>query len=382
MSKGVVLHIDNEEEILKQSKRLFDRKGYDLNYVTFKSKTEFDSFITANNEPIKSLIFDLMSSDPSKGPDFIDVIDKSFLKYNVPVFIYSGYLQSIGDRFDNNGTVYKYDKQKSIEEIFNKIEFYNNSGFIDLFCPGGELELEINRELNTSFTKQFSKNEELEKVINSITVEPDPETGITPDKSSRVKDVFKRIAIKSLSADLLSPIAENKDKVHPIEHFYRRQNKLPYWTGDIWKNKADGKTHIIVLTPRCDILNEKVKHLLVCYIEPNEGAINLSGSEQKVKDKLRKYLTDNLDTSKTKRYIPETVFFKSGGLVNLSSYHTIEKTSFERIYEYLVTLSDDFTNEILGKLSYFFLRTGISTINELDFKATIETLSINPDGEE
>lgn len=382
MSKGVVLHIDNEEDILNRSKSLFDRKGYDLNYIICKSKEEFDSFIITNNEPIKSLIFDLMSSEPSKGPDFIEVIEKSFTKYNVPVFIYSGYLQSIEDRFDNNGTVYKYDKAKSIEEIFDKIEFYNSSGFIDLFCPGGELEQDINKELNISFTKQFSKNEEIENVIKSITVEPDPETGIAPDKSTRVKDVFKRIAIKSLSADLLVPISENRDKVHPIEHFYRRHNKIPYWTGDIWKNKADGKTHIIILTPRCDIINEKVNNLLLCEIEPNDTPISLSGSDKKVKEKLNNLLRDNLDSTKTKRYIPETVYFKSGGLVNFRTYHSIEKKSFELIYEYVVTLSDEFTNEILGKLSYFFLRTGISTINELDFKATIQTLDITPDGEE
>lgn len=382
MSKGVVIHLDNDiKGILEPAKNLFDQMSFDFDYVICGSISDFDDFLKENKLPVKSLIFDLMSDTPGSNPDFLAQIETSFLRYNVPVFIYSGFLQSIGDRFDQNGTVYKFDKAKSdVEKVFKKIEFYNNSGFIDVFCPGGQLETEIAKELNESFTKQFTKNNEIEDVINSITVEPNPETGEMQDKSERVKDIFKRIAIKSLSADLLAPITENKDKVHPIEHFYRRQNKLKFWTGDIWKNKADQKTYVIILTPRCDILNEKVKHLLLCNIDPNESPISLSGSDQKVKDRLRKYLTDNLDTLKTKRYIPETVFFKEGGLVNLSTYHTIEKDSFEKIFEYVVTLSDDFTNEILGKLSYFFLRTGISTINEFEFKATIESLRITEDG--
>lgn len=377
MSKGVVIHLDNDVKgILEPAKNLFDQMALDLDYIICSSKNEFESHLKDASLPVKSLIFDLMDAS-SSDPDFLEKIETAFLRYNVPVFIYSGFLESISDKFNNNGTVYKFDKANTdIETIFEKIKFYKDSGFIDVFCPGGILEREISKEINTSFTKQFSNNNEIENVINTISNTEDAAEDVTV----RVRNVFKRIAIKSLSADLLAPIAENVDKVHPIEHFYKRQSRLDFWTGDIWKNKADNTTYVVILTPRCDVANDKVKNILLCEIKPLSEPIKLTGDEKKVKDKLRKYLTDNLDTVKTKRYIPETIYFKQGGLVDFSTYHTIEKETFGKIYEYVVTLSDDFTNEILGKLSYFFLRTGISTISESEFKATVESLKIEENG--
>lgn len=378
MSKGVVIHLDNDVKgILEPAKNLFDQMSLDLDYITCCSKDEFESHLKDPSLPIKSLIFDLMDTS-SSDPDFLEKVETAFLHYNVPVFIYSGFIESISNIFNNNGTVYKFDKANTdIEVIFKKIQFYNNSGFIDVFCPGGILEREIGKELNASFTKQFSNNNEIESVINTIS----KTEGTTEDITERVKNVFKRIAIKSLAADLLAPIAESLDKVNPIEHFYKRQSHLDFWTGDIWKNKADNVTYVVVLTPRCDVANDKVKNILLCEIKPLPEPIKLTGDEKKVKEKLRKYLTDNLDCVKTKRYIPETIYFKQGGFVDFSTYHTIEKDSFTRIYEYVVTLSDDFTNEILGKLSYFFLRTGISTISESEFKTTIESLKIEENGD-
>lgn len=374
MNKGIVIHLDNDREgILTPAKDLFDQLALGLDYITCSSKDEFETYLKNAQLPVKSLIFDLMDAS-SSDPDFLEKIETAFLRYNVPVFIYSGFLESISDKFNNNGTVYKFDKANTgIETIFEKIQFYKNSGFIDVFCPGGILEREINKELNASFTKQFSNNYEIENVINTIL---ETEDGDKTNIAERVENVFKRIAIKSLSADLLAPIAESADKVHPIEHFYKRQSHLDFWTGDIWKNKADNTTHVIILTPRCDVANDKVKNLLLCEIKPLPEPIKLTGDEKKVKERLRKYLTDNLDTVKTKRYIPETIYFKQGGFVDFSTYRTIEKETFGKIYEYVVTLSDDFTNEILGKLSYFFLRTGISTISESEFRSTIESLKI------
>lgn len=372
MSKGVVLHLDNEEDkILKPSKNLFDQMDFDLDYVTCKSKVEFDTFITNNKLPIKSIIFDLMSNDPGSEPDFLEDINSSFSKYNVPVFIYSGYLQSIGDRFDNNGTVYKYDKATDIEDIFEKIKFYNDSGFIDLFCPGGELEIEINRELNASFTKQFSSNKNIEDVIQSIQNSTSEGQSV---QATRVKNVFKRIAVRSLSSDLLAPIIDKIDEVHPIEHFYKRQSTVDFWTGDIWKNKIDG-TKIILLTPRCDISKESTTKLLYCSIINLKNPIKPTNIKE-----LHNYLTDNI-SAKSQRYIPQNVFFPEGGLVDLSDHSTIERNSLKIRYDYVVTLSDDFTNEIIGKFAYYFLRTGITTINEQEFKSTIESLNITENPE-
>jgi hypothetical protein len=372
MSKGVVIHLDNDiKGILEPAKNLFDQLELELDYVICGSIEEFNSYLIATELPVKSLIFDLMSDIPGSDPDFLDQIQTSFLRYNVPVFIYSGYLESIGERFDNNGTVYKFDKATAVVEIFDKIKFYDNSGFIDVFCPGGILENEINMELNASFTNQFSKNVDLENVIKSIL---NSSKGTDEEKSERVKTVLKRLTFKSLSSDLLAPVAENTDSVHPIEHFYKRQSKIDFWTGDIWVNKTDN-TQVIILTPRCDINKVETLNLLYCEIEKQGESINLTGKPEVVKKRLHDNITDNT-LGKSKRYIPQNVFYPDGGFVNLKNHGIITKESLKIKYDYVVTLSDDFTNEIIGKFAYYFMRTGITTINEDEFKSMIESLNI------
>lgn len=383
MSKGVVIHLDNDiKGILEPAKSLFDQMDFDLDYIICNSKEEFKTKISENNLKIKSIIFDLLSQEPRTeeivqyDPEFLEEIESSFMNFNVPVFIYSGYLNAVDGKFTNNGTVYKFDKAKNdIETIFNKIKFFSESGFIDVFSPNGIIETEINKELNTSFTKQFSKNTEIESIINSIL---DSVDGDQEKKKDRVKTVFKRIAIKSLSSDLLAPVADDEDKVHPIEHFYKRQSNLKFWTGDIWKHKKDS-INVIILTPRCDVSKKNLVNLMFCSIKGLPKPIKTTGNKEEVKKNLNNYLTDNLQ-GKSQRYIPQNIFFPEGGLLELKDHNTLKKEQFFTEYEYIITLSDDFTNEIIGKFAYYFLRTGITTINDDEFKSTIESLNIVDDG--
>lgn len=62
-------------------------------------------------------------------------------------------------------------------------------------------------------------------------------------------------------------------------------------------------------------------------------------------------------------------------MANLAKYHTISIDQFIDQYSYNVTLSDDLTNEIIGKFAYYFLRTGITNINEQEFEAIIKAVN-------
>lgn len=337
----------------------------EFEYIGCSTTEEFNSVINDQERNIKAIIFDLIGSKATKeelagNPEFLTVINEKFVKYNLPIFIYSGHLESIDDKYTRNGTVFKVSKDDSIQDIFDKIKFLSNSGFIDVFCPGGVLESEIKAELNKSFTNQFSQNNQIEEVLKSIMVSEKPE-----NQKERVKKVFKRIAIKTLSSDLLAPVADSEDKVHPIEHFYKRQSKLPVWTGDIWSEKDKDFT-ALVLTPRCDFATKSVTNIIFCEIEK----IKLDPSLKNLTNHLR----DNL-LGKAKRYIPDNIFFPGGGMANLAKYHTISIDQFIDQYSYNVTLSDDLTNEIIGKFAYYFLRTGITNINEQEFEAIIKAVN-------
>lgn len=372
MDKGIILHLENDKALLERYKNFYQQLGMELDYIGCATSEEFNSAINEHERNIKAIIFDLIGNkatqeELSGNPEFLAVVDQKFVKYNLPIFIYSGHLDSIGNKYNQNGTVFKISKDESIQIIFDKIKFLSESGFIDVFCPGGVLESEIKTELNKSFTNQFSQNIQIEEVLKSIM-----SSGKAEDLKERVKKVFKRVAIKTLSSDLLAPVADSEDKVHPIEHFYKRQSKLSVWTGDIWKQK-EGEDVVLVLTPRCDLATGKAQKIIVAKIHKPKP-IKINGNREDVEKRLRDYLTDNLQ-GKSTRYIPSNIFFPQGGMIDLADHFTIDIKSFTDNFDYMITLSDDLTNEIIGKFAYYFLRTGITNINEQEFEAIIKAVN-------
>lgn len=377
MSKGIIVHLDDKKDVLDEAKHLFDQLNSGIDYITCQTKKEFEEVIDKDLFKIRALIFDLTdetdkveekNENPLSGEsvNFLEKLKESFASYNIPIVIYSGFLDMINGEFDDYGSVTLIEKGKeSLADIFNTLILLSNSGFVDVFCPGGILETEIREELNKSFTKQFTGLSQIEDVIKSII------NSNSKDKEERVKRIFKRIAVKTLSSDLLAPVTDNEEKVHPVEHFYRRQSKIKVWTGDIWKIQGEDK-YVIIVTPRCDLASEKISNLLYVSVEKLNKPISLTGKPDDIEKRLRDYLTDNRP-GKSSRYIPSNTFFPEGGVVNLADHHTIDKDDFLSKFEYVITLSDDFANEIIGKFVYYFLRTGISTINEQEFEVIVKS---------
>lgn len=367
MSDGIVIHLDDDTSILEIGKRLFEQMHFPLQLKICKNIKEFKKEIDENKENLKCLIFDLVWERSSKGAlgnstnEFLKYINKNFALFNIPIFIYSGYLQNLGKRFDNMGTVFKVDKNNGMDVIFNKIGLFQESGFLDVFCPGGLLKTAIYKDIHNSFVGQF-RNDEIGNIIESIK-KSNPE-----NFKDRCIEVFKRISVKSLMSELLAPIAIDDTTVNPIEHYYRRISKTNIWTGDIFVKKNNSES-VVILTPRCDIANNKTKNCIVCEIKM--GNPEISSKRDRIKS-IEDILTDNI-LGKTIRWLPKSpVFF--GGKVMLSSYKMISKSVLKKNYNYCITLSDDLTNELLGKFSGCFLRTGINTISPEESSAYFEIL--------
>jgi hypothetical protein len=148
---------------------------------------------------------------------------------------------------------------------------------------------------------------------------------------------------------------------------------VDYWTGDIWQTINEPNNHIILLSPRCDIAQAKLENLIVCQIDSNEGDLAALGKDKKKRlQNLESLLRDNV-LGKAIRHLPKSPVF-AGGKVDLSKHKTILKSQLAPDYKYIVTLSDDLTNEILGKFAYYFLRTGINTISAEEFNQYLELL--------
>ncbi|WP_425638818.1 hypothetical protein ACPUEN_04370 [Algoriphagus yeomjeoni] len=353
MVKGVILHLENDKSLLEQYDSFYKQLGMELDYIGCSTSEEFNLALENNEKQIKAIIFDLIGhkatqDELSGNPEFLAVIEEKFIRYNLPIFIYSGQLESISDRYNQNGTVFKVSKDESISEIFTKIKFLSDSGFIEVFCPGGILERQIHRELHHAFTKQFLHSDEIEKIILNIKGAQGFELS-----RDRIKKVFKRIAVRTLHFELLLPEVNEKgqiieETVSTSEHYIRRIGSIPVWTGDIFKKKGLDE-FVFILTPRCNVIRNN--EILVCPFNYKDII--------KKKDKISKMLQGDPTVSGYDRHIPPSPIFE-GGKLALSKYFMLKKEILVNEYSLAITLSDELTNEILGKFGSHFFRTGIT----------------------
>jgi hypothetical protein len=371
MSKGKIVFYDDDQTLVNQFDELMSESGFEI--IKYSDFNTLRKEIAEPNNLIdtKALVFDLARSKEeeglSKNFEILKDINEKFDQYRIPIFIHSAFANEIDD-FKNCGTVWKIEKSgTSLANIVEIITKLDDSGFLEAFTPKGIIEKNLFEELHRSFTEQFRKGE-IVSIIDSI------KKSNPTDYKKRTINVFRRIAIKALNSTLLLPLASNDDSVNPIEHFYRRNSKVFAWTGDIWINN-DNTDNILILTPRCDLASGKATLLMVCSIK--KSSLQLNGNKDKRLNDLHNHLTDNL-LGKATRYLPNTPLFV-GGMVNLSTYKTIGKEDLLANYKYCVTLSDELTNEIIGKFAYYFLRTGITTMNTEEFDSYLELLNETPD---
>lgn len=365
--QGTIIHLDNEEAILKQFKSLYDQSDIDLNLVSCQTIKEFEEKVQEKSGQLRGLIFDLLSSEPGKeelhekDAEFLETIENSFAQINIPIFIYSGYLEAVNDKFDQHGTVFKIDKGAGPDEIIRLIKLFKDSGFLEVFSPGGKIEVELHKDLNKAFVTQFSNNSQIEEIINIISHNSEGEEFI-----SRVEKVFKRMALGALFSDLRSPeLGEdgklNMDFANPVEHYIQRISAFEFWTGDIFKNNEE-EEYLIILTPRCNVASKKHDELLVCKVNINSFPKDTSNRGKR--DEISAALRDNAKFSGYNRFIPPSPLFPSGGEVDFSTFSMVSKEMLSNDYHRLLSLSDELTNEILGKFGAYFFRTGITPWHE------------------
>jgi hypothetical protein len=366
MSNGIVVHLDNDrEKVLNPSKNYFDQLNLDLEYICCSNVGEFKEVVQNKYDLVKALIFDLIGEkDTDKElrdhqSEFGKEIEEQFKNLRVPIFIYSGFLPKY-DKFKYNGTVFKIDKDKGIEPVAKKIKLFLDSGFLDVFCANGVIERFLMNDLHESFITQFQTDSDIENIINSL-----HEAKV--DVPQRTKEIFSRIAVRSLMSSLMiqkevEADMFNESLISAVEHYIRRtnMNNIPVWTGDIFASKTTGDM-VFILTPRCDVATKGKEDLLVCVISKTEDWTSGNVSD---------FVNDNIKFKKF-RYLPKTPIF-NGGKVDLSQQLIINKSSLKKDFVYVISLSEDLANEIIGKYCAYMLRTSVPSVDKKEIAAFLK----------
>lgn len=365
---GCVVLLDDEEPIRKAFQGLFQDLEIGLELMTCKNYSEYNDLMENETlkERVKCLIMDLSNESEefvSKAYQAHQLIKREYDENRIPIFIHSGNLEYYNE-FKDEGTVFRVEKSgQSGETICETIKLMQDSSFLEVFCKNGYLESTIMTEIHAAFVSQF-RADEIEKIIKSI------QDVNSQNIQARVKEVFQRIAVRALYQNLMSTRSAENDtlkivKLNAIEHFYRRTSSYPIWTGDIFKESRTDE-YCIVLTPRCDLENSNTQSLLLSEIvllnDDKKGDFIKKGKGDG-RGELDKHLIDNV-LGVSKRFIPKAPQFL-GGFVEFKKIFTMSQETFLSKYERVISLSDEYTNDIVRKFSAYISRGGIS-VTEYD----------------
>ena len=349
---NLALLLDDDPQQRKDFTNLFHDMEVNLKLHTCSNPKEYEDAISnpVIKEKLRVIIMDLSNTPEemdSKNYKASEYIMTQYDTNRIPIFIHSGNLEHYIELKDE-GTVFRVNKSKSsIEEICDKIKSFNNSGFLDIFSFNGTLENKIMKELHSSFITQYKHNE-IEEIIRSI----NSEDVINPE---RTREVFERMAVRSLFSNIISDNGGNDIKLNSIEHYYRRTTSKDFWTGDIIKYIDET---LILLTPRCNISNNNFENLLFCKIDALDD-------DKFIKRKhYTSGITDNVTSSligELFRFLPPSPFFK-GGLVNFSKVLTLTEEDIKDT-SVIISLSDEFTNDVVRKFNAYYLRGGLTDTN-------------------
>ena len=372
---GVVLYFDDNKDVIDNFKTAFEQTGTNLEFVGFSDPALFFKTLkdTSIMQRSRILIFDLAKDKEEEVKHSFEIkkyIIDNFNNYRIPIFVHTGF-PTYFTELDGKGTVFKIEKSgTSIETICTRIKLMWETGFLEIFCPGGILESGYMKELHASFTEQFRDNE-IEEIIKSI-----KESG-AGDYKARIKEVFTRISIRLLMHSMISSVpvlagTNTEAKLNAIEHYYRRISTYKVWTGDIFKKK-DSVDNLIVLSPRCSVIREDCTLILVCKIIPCED--NLT------KENVIQILRDNPKlTGYGARILTKTPLYK-GGKIDFSTHFTIQRSILLSDYERIITLSDELTNDVVRKFCSYILRSGVSETEIEEAKKYLDILKEGTAGE-
>jgi len=373
MGKDVAILLEDEKTVQNGFQQLFADLEIDLDIICCNNPEEYEVEINKSDikQRLKVMIMDLsntITEVSSKTYKAAEYIQKEYDQNRIPIFVHSGNLEHYLE-LDDLGTVFKIEKSKdSIKTICEDIKLMKESDFLNVFCNNGSLDEKILKELHKAFTSQF-KNFEIKEIIKSIKDSTEEDSKF----KERSKEIFERIAIRSLYANWMSAKFSNEEtsviekKLNSIEHYYRRTSSFDFWTGDIFKNKSSEEMCVVV-TPRCNVGHNNFDELLICKVSKiNDEIKNELLNIKKGLEAFKKYVTDDKKVGERYRFLPPTPQF-GGGMVDYKTVLSINVDDFKDKYTYFISLSDELTNDVVRKLGSYLMRGGIS---ETDFNESL-----------
>ena len=333
--------------------------------VTYKAaNTPEEAMVLLYKENFQALIVDLKleTNDNNKEDENYsgNILLKNIIsKEIIPIIVRTGFPNKMTQEINRN-IIKSCSKETPTLEVVVKelIDYYNNSIF-----------------------NIFGSNRKVDKHIKDFFWNILPECFINKEEeiNGLDKGIQEKVIIRYVSSWLNNKYMFNDGylDVEPIE-MYMFPNPIDRICNcDIYKDD-DSNEKFIVLTPACDLANDKAENILFAKIQSyesvdefNETIQNCSKQQENIsntnRNKIASWSRNSHEKSMRYHFLPKVGFF-DGGFIDFSLLTCLkydrEKNEFaERKLVKIGTITDSFKRDIIARFSSYYQRQGQPTFN-------------------
>ncbi|MCT4784017.1 MULTISPECIES: hypothetical protein [Exiguobacterium] len=282
------------------------------------------------------------SSEEEEGNKLIEIILNNF---RFPIIVRTGFSSKVTDKIEQHHLIKVHSKSDNIDEILESIVTVHLSGVTSILAT-------VERYLNDIYWGRISKD-----------------VGFW-DETFSLNELHEKSLVRYCLLLLQEYLEiENEDSdfsvFHPYEVFIKPPIKANHFFGDILLDETQNN-YFIILSPSCDMAQDKYERVTLASIDPFESIEKLSSllesctpgssntQKSKVKKELKRYLTNN--HSNKYHYLPNYHDFP-GGLINFQKIYSKSKEELALLSRY-ASVSNKFSKDIASRFSSYFARQG------------------------
>lgn len=364
--------LDNKDEVynkLKENYRLSNKVDEMFNFsVTYKvADTPEKAMVLLFQENFHALIVDLKLENEDNNKEDENYSGNILLKNIVnkeiiPIIVRTGFPNKITQNINRN-IIKIYSKEApALEGVIEELLDYYNTSIFSVFGSRGKVDSHIKDFFwNVLPTCFINKKEEL--------------NGLD-------KEIQEKVIIRYVSSWLNNKYMFDDGylDVEPIEMYMFPNPIDKICNCDIYKDN-DSNEKFIVLTPACDLANDKAENILFAKIQSYESidefneTIQKCSRQQKMegkisnknRNKIALWARNSHEKSMRYHFLPKVGFF-DGGFIDFSLLTYLkydrEKNKFAgRNLVKIGTITDSFKNDIVARFSSYYQRQGQPTFN-------------------
>lgn len=272
-----------------------------------------------------------------------------------PVRVYTAFRDIDTDLLEENEfyKIYKRtgENSKSIQEILKELVEIYKTGITKILGKKGTVEGYLKEIFWKHLSDSFSKWIEEAKTEKNM------------------EKILLRYTLSHMQEYLDKNEAGGFDVYHPAEVYIISPINDNIHTGLILRKSDDG-THFIVLTPLCDLAQNKAKRIVLAPIEnknmPYVQDLKMKKEEaprSKIGKQARKALEDLLCNNHSLKYHCLPVVNGIGGFINFQKIFSITKNKIRNEYVPIATVTDKFCKDIIARFSHYYSRQGQPDFN-------------------